>query len=247
VVGPVRERAVAVGMASEGEMADVGEAVRPRRKHREALLKAARTLFRARGFEATTIDEIVAAAGVSRRTFFRYFETKDAVVFPNADERIARFAALLRPGADRPDEAPLDALRRAVEAMAADFAANRDELLLQDELIRGSPALLAREHELDRRWEAAIAEALGGDLEARVRAGALTGGLRAALRGWLADGGRQDLAALATGVLHMLGVPHPDDAPGPRRRRSRPAATHGTGRRRRRRAARPAQARGRTR
>lgn len=180
-----------------------------RARKRDALVAAAHTLFRAQGFEATTIDQIAAAAGVSRRTFFRYFATKDAVVFPHAADRIARFREALRP---RRGESAHAAVRRAVLEVAHDFAANRDELLLQRALIASSPALLAREHEVDMAWEEAIVAAMeaeepeGDDrvLRARVRAGAVAGALRAALRVWLDGKGRADLAALGAKALDLL-------------------------------------------
>lgn len=175
-------------------------------KNREALLRAAQTLFRAQGFEATTIDQIAAGAGVSRRTFFRHFASKDAVVFPAAEERIARFRQGLRAGAGQPLG---EAVRRAALAMAEEFSSNKDELLLQHDLMAASPELLAREYEIDRRWEEALYEALRAsrrkELQARVLAGAIAGALRAVLRLWLAGRGRQDLASLATEALETLG------------------------------------------
>ncbi len=180
-----------------------------RARKRDALVAAAHTLFRAQGFEATTIDQIAAAAGVSRRTFFRYFATKDAVVFPHAADRIARFREALRP---RRGESAHTAVRRAVLEVAHEFAAGRDELLLQRALIASSSALLAREHEVDMAWEEAIVAAMeaeepeGDDraLRARVRAGAVAGALRAALRVWLDGKGRADLAALGAKALDLL-------------------------------------------
>ena len=50
---------------------------------RSRLVEAAFARFTADGFEATTVDQIADAAGVSRRTFFRYFDTKEDVVFPD--------------------------------------------------------------------------------------------------------------------------------------------------------------------
>ncbi|WFR73194.1 TetR family transcriptional regulator [Prescottella defluvii] len=51
-----------------------------KQRTRERLVEAARTLFSERGFDQTTIDDIAAAAHVSRGTFFNYFENKDAVL-----------------------------------------------------------------------------------------------------------------------------------------------------------------------
>ncbi len=61
---------------------------RKKLKTRQALIDAATTLFLDKGFDATTADEIAEAAEISRSTFFRYFKTKEAVVFPHKEERI---------------------------------------------------------------------------------------------------------------------------------------------------------------
>ncbi|KND33817.1 TetR family transcriptional regulator, partial [Streptomyces acidiscabies] len=50
---------------------------------RDALVAAAFRLFLERGYEQTTVDDIVALAGVGRRSFFRYFPSKEDVVFPD--------------------------------------------------------------------------------------------------------------------------------------------------------------------
>jgi AcrR family transcriptional regulator len=174
---------------------------------REAIARAAETLFRVHGFEHTTVDQIAAGAGVSRRTFFRYFATKDAVVFPHAEERLEQFLELL---ALDPDEPALDMARRSLRAMAGHFAVHRDELLLQHRLIESSPLLIARERNLDRRWEEALAAALltrlapATERRAAALAGAVLGALRALLHSWYGGGGREDLQALVDDALDLL-------------------------------------------
>ncbi|NUU25846.1 MAG: helix-turn-helix transcriptional regulator, partial [Streptomycetaceae bacterium] len=59
---------------------------RKKERTREALIDAATELFFRKGYDATTIDEIVAAVDVSRRTFFRYFPGKEAVALARANE-----------------------------------------------------------------------------------------------------------------------------------------------------------------
>jgi AcrR family transcriptional regulator len=79
---------------------------------RAELASAAWDLFGKKGYEATTVAEIAAAAGVSRRTFFRYYATKDDVVTETSDELAE---AMLTAVAERPrDEPPLVAIKRAL-------------------------------------------------------------------------------------------------------------------------------------
>jgi AcrR family transcriptional regulator len=160
-----------------------------REKTRRALIAAATALFRAHGYEKTTVDQIATAAAVSRRTFFRYFPTKDAVVFPHADERLAHFKALLEP---RVGETPLEAVRRACIATGRSFAADRDELVRQQRLIESHPILQAHERDAPHRAE--------------VMAGAIMGAFRAVLRAWHRSGGKADLEALGASALDLIGT-----------------------------------------
>src|ERR1700748_2387606 len=62
---------------------------RKRQQTRERLIEVAMALFLERGFEATTLDDIAAAAEISRRSFFHYFESKADVVFAWQEESTA--------------------------------------------------------------------------------------------------------------------------------------------------------------
>ncbi|MGW0081486.1 TetR family transcriptional regulator [Streptomyces sp. NPDC003393] len=85
---------------------------RKKRRTRDALLRAALELFTTRGYEQTTVDDIVEAVDVSQRTFFRYFPGKEEAAFAVQDMVEEQFLESLR--ARPPHEAPLEALRRAV-------------------------------------------------------------------------------------------------------------------------------------
>lgn len=181
-------------------------------RNREALIQAATALFRAHGYEATTIDQIAAAAGVSRRTFFRYFPTKAAVVFPYAEERLARFRALLEP---EPREAPVETVLRACRAVAREFQEHKDQLVFQANLIESAPELQARERDLDHAWEDALADALSktrhgrrrgaaAQRQAAIVAGAIMGALRAVVRAWYASGGSGDLEAMGEDAIALV-------------------------------------------
>jgi TetR/AcrR family transcriptional regulator, regulator of mycofactocin system len=169
---------------------------------RQALVEAAMDLFDQNGFEATTVDDIAAAADVSRRTFFRYFPAKDLVLFPHQDLYLDQFSALL---ADRkPNEEPFDALRRALLEMGQYYMESREEHLRQQRIIRASPTLIAKGNKFDEDWEDAIAELLIADLpqdETTVRrvqylAGAVIGTVRVILREWYGSECTKDLVAL---------------------------------------------------
>ncbi|WP_229890037.1 TetR family transcriptional regulator, partial [Streptomyces griseomycini] len=68
------------------ESAAGSRAAAQRLKMRRELAAAAMELFATKGYEATTVDEIAAAAGVARRTFFRHFRSKEEAIFPDHDD-----------------------------------------------------------------------------------------------------------------------------------------------------------------
>jgi AcrR family transcriptional regulator len=184
---------------------------------REALLSQARLLFPSQGFDASTIDEICDGARVSRRTFFRYFPNKQALVFPNHQDRLDRFRALLE--ARPAEQSVFSTLRLATRLFAIEYDQHRDSIVEIQSLIESSPLLLAREREIDRAWERAIEEAFaaeaGGTPEFRrralVMAGASIGVLRATMRFWFESDQDVDLKGMGMDALDALeaGFPLP--------------------------------------
>ena len=79
-----------------------GHPGRRRVTSREELEQAAFTLFAARGFDATTVDEIAAAAGIGRRTFFRYFPSKESLLPADALDSLIFAAAPCRTNSTAP-------------------------------------------------------------------------------------------------------------------------------------------------
>ena len=65
-----------------------GHRERKKERTRRTIALAARELFLSKGFDETTVDEVAESAGVSRRTVFRYFPTKESMVFPHRGERL---------------------------------------------------------------------------------------------------------------------------------------------------------------
>ncbi|GAA1568156.1 TetR/AcrR family transcriptional regulator [Kribbella hippodromi] len=165
-----------------------GLRARTRDAVRGQLADVAIGLFLERGYDATTVDDIAAAAGVSRRSFFRYFGTKDDVVFHQADEAAERIAGALATatGSD------WDCLRQVLTAWQDEIYASGPVL----ELVESSPALRARmvekRDELRRLVSAALLARPGAELDAytadllTAAAGAV---LDAAAQEWLRNGG----------------------------------------------------------
>ncbi|OBI18924.1 hypothetical protein A5712_20780 [Mycobacterium sp. E2327] len=91
---------------------------RKRRQTRRELVRAAMRLFEEKGYDETTVAEIASAAGVSTKTFFNYFASKDEVLFPHLSRRIEAAVALIeRRG---PDDQIADVLVAAMQQMLAD-------------------------------------------------------------------------------------------------------------------------------
>ena len=132
---------------------------------RAELFNAAWQLFGERGYEATTVAQIAAAAGVSRRTFFRYYASKEDVLVETSDELAE---AMLAAMAERPlDEPPLVAIERALVPVLESRIARTDRLRTIIRLLRESRtlrrAMLERHALLEERLAVHLAARLGTD------------------------------------------------------------------------------------
>ncbi|GAA4622537.1 TetR/AcrR family transcriptional regulator [Cellulomonas oligotrophica] len=114
-----------------------------------ALRRAALDLFRAHGYDAVTVEQIAAAAGVSRSTFFNYFAGKEAVLFDGAPGEPAAWRPLLEA---RPDDEPTWDALCAVLLGVSEGRADRMDLVRA--LKQTSPALIAYSSDLGTRFAA---------------------------------------------------------------------------------------------
>jgi AcrR family transcriptional regulator len=130
---------------------------------RGALAAAAERLFLAEGFEETTVEQIAQAAGVSRRTFFRYFESKEDVLAAHAEEFGERLYSEL--AARPPGEPPLAAIRHALVPALEAGLRDADVLRYTIRLLRETSSLrrvlLARRNRLEERLAALMTTRLG--------------------------------------------------------------------------------------
>lgn len=185
--------------------------VRAREQNRAEVARVALDLFTERGFDHVTVDDIAAAAGISRRTFFRYFESKEAAALPGAHEQISELRAAL---ADQPRDEPLvERLRRATLSLI-DESIDPAETRARLRIIASSPSVRAHSLEQQTHFEAelrqVIAEHLGVDeathVGARVLAAAMIAAVRAAAEVWLdADDGRSLADVLDEAHVVLMG------------------------------------------
>ncbi|MBW1811374.1 MAG: TetR family transcriptional regulator [Deltaproteobacteria bacterium] len=183
---------------------------RKKEKTRDTLIEVANRLFLERGFEDTTVDDIVAVADISQRTFFRYFPTKEAVVFSKHPGRVVRFRLLL--ARHKSAETPIKVVIEALIDFAGEYEKNKDQLLREWRIVVASPTLIVRDVELDLEFEQAIAEVLAGEKgpnsvafsDARILAGAIFGAVRAIMQEWFGSECKSNLPELGRHALEML-------------------------------------------
>jgi AcrR family transcriptional regulator len=187
-------------------LATAAPGLRERKKAqtRQAMLAAAMDLFVRQGFERTTVEEIAEACEVSPRTFFRYFPTKEDVLFADSEQRCAGLVEVL--AAQAPDLPPLPALHAAMRSVALGYRHERPALLARSEIVQASPNLRAYKAEHQRGWEESVvgeltrrADASGSTispLELRLVTSVSIGALRAALDTWLEDADAPDILVL---------------------------------------------------
>lgn len=177
---------------------------------REALVAAAFQLFLERGYEQTTVDDIVALAGVGRRSFFRYFPSKEDVVFPDHERCLADMTAFLSAGGEH-DE-PVGRVCEAARLVLRMYAENPAFSVQRYRLTRQVPGLRAYELSVVWRYERALADYLrgrfaglrDGTLRADVIAAAVVAAHNNGLRSWLRSDGEGDAAAAVDHALDMV-------------------------------------------
>ena len=143
---------------------------------RTAIADTALRLFMKHGFDHVTVAEVAEAAGVSEKTVFNYFHSKEDLFFDEVDEREAALVTAIRDR--RPDESILAALRRNQLAGCGRMCSEGFAGFAR--LIEASPALRAKELEVMARFTGTLADTLQeelgcSDLDARVAASLLVG------------------------------------------------------------------------
>jgi AcrR family transcriptional regulator len=170
---------------------------------------AALRLFREQGYDATTVEQIAAAAGVSHMTFFRYFPAKEDVALSDSyDPLIASVIA------QTPATWPLIERIRAALAggLRQVYAADRDAMLAQNKLIVSTPALRERLWADQIATQEIVLRALGQDgphasFQARVTVAACLAAASTAILTWVDNDGAGELPDLIEQAFDILSHP----------------------------------------
>lgn len=194
------------------EPPEEGWRVRKRQQTRQRIADAGLRLFLEHGFETTTLDAIAEAAGIARRTFFHYFDSKEALLYAYEDEVEHSFRTAL---ADLDSNTPpFDAMALALREMIASFGSERARKI--HTVVHSTDALRACKQADHERLESLVFSALAekwpelsGHLRLRLIAMVGIGALKLAVDRWLseASGSLQDyvnecFAALRSEMLN---------------------------------------------
>ncbi|MBK9559652.1 MAG: TetR family transcriptional regulator [Candidatus Microthrix subdominans] len=184
---------------------------RKKLERRRSIEAAALSRFERDGFDATTIDDIAAAADIAPRTFFSYFPTKEDVVLAEYADRLKRTTDEL--GRRPPTEEPWLALRESFAVVAADYEAERDEIIRRFAIMAVNPSVHARSLQLQAGWEDTVAEvlalrmgAVAGDITPRLMSSAALACMRSSLRHWMLTGHSVSLPDLVGASFDRLAV-----------------------------------------
>lgn len=176
---------------------------RARRAVETEIADVAMGLFIQNGFDATTIDQIASAAGISRRSFFHYFRSKEDLVLGDTDAlgETVRLALEARPA----EESAWEAIRAALQTLQSQGAPTSEQLAVA-RMYHEVPSLRARHLEKHLRWQTLLAPGIQGrlgladsaepDPRARAFVAAALACLDAAVDAWCESDGTADVVDL---------------------------------------------------
>lgn len=197
-------------MVTPGQCGGLRE--RKKAQTRDAIIEAALALFEQKGYDDTTVEEIAAAADISERTFFRYFDSKlEVVMAPKSQEDGRDIESLI---AARPDEeTPIEAFRNVVREELGGVLQTGDLRARQFQVTMRTPSLRAHAHEHfnEHRDEfaAVFAKRLGlpaDDLAPQVMATTVSGVVWTVIDRWVDEGAAPErLMPLLDQAFDLLG------------------------------------------
>ena len=190
---------------------EVGLRQYKRDRTRRSLRETAVRLFAENGYHATTVDEIAGAVGVSPRTFYRYFPTKEEVLFDVSTDIRAAVVEVL--SEVQPAISLADSITSAVVEVASAYDSQAELFQQMAQIMMASPELRSAGLEDLHRWEAVYVPIIArhltdiptSDATIGVLAGAVVAAQRIAHDRWMASGQQQDMASHVKESLAVLG------------------------------------------
>jgi AcrR family transcriptional regulator len=178
-------------------------------RNREALITAAVELFETQGYDATTVDQVTAAAGVAPRTYFHHFAAKEDILFDGYADRLDEAARRFR--ASR-SITLWGALSEASASVAEAIAAQPEIFVVRARMYASHPALRATRLRINDDWIDQMSREVArwldtdddSDLRPRLAATVINGANRAAIDTWVAGDGRGDLLAIMSQAVALL-------------------------------------------
>ena len=176
---------------------------------KERLQAAAFDAISRRGFDAVTVAEIAADAGVTERTFFRYFTDKREVLFAGQAFLVDAAVGVIHDAGEETE--PVALVRAALGAVAELFPPDRRaHSRARGAIIASDPALVEREAQKMRALSSVITDALRArgtaDPEASLVAQSSVGVFEIAFREWIAEGEHRDLGEIQDSLFDRLGA-----------------------------------------
>lgn len=180
-----------------------------RAKTREALRQAALKRFASEGFANVTVEQLAQEAGVTERTFFRHFPSKEAVLFQDYDTQVEWLADAL---AQRPSsESVFEAVRASIESFPHDLELVRQAALARAELITGDQ-VASHLRVVQSSFAAVITDFVKQryrdvpniDLVADVAGASLAAAMVVAVESWGRNGCRGDLGEITATTLGLV-------------------------------------------
>ena len=183
-----------------------GRRERKKEQTREALVASAFRLVAERGFDHVTVEQIADDCDISPRTFFRYFASKEDVLFADGDADRQRMVDAV--AAQPPGLGAFAAMEGAVRSIVEEFDIDREAMLRRRDIVAANPSLRARAIERYHGWESSLIDELRApgrdgtqdELAVRLAVAATISALRVAVGLWIEDpstGSLEDLLAAA--------------------------------------------------
>lgn len=185
---------------------------RKKQQTRDQLIDAAFALFEQRGYDHVSAAEIAEQANVSERTFYRYFPTKEDVIFPDADEKMRHVDDLV---ANLPKSmSVLQGMRAGIRAISLETQESTELQLARARLVMSTPSLQSLIMRREQEWVESFADAIAArldldqdqDIRPEITAAVIVAVFRVVMKRWIHSGGQEPINVMIDEALAFLGT-----------------------------------------